>query len=93
MVEVELEGELVISSAADLKEKLARALESGRGICVSLARVSAMDITAVQLLWAAARKSRTAGVRFTVAGPAPEKIVASLRDAGIDPAVVLGGES
>ena len=93
IIQVELEGELHISSAAELKEKLAQAIGSGRGISVSLARVSALDITAVQLLWAAARKARMAGIPFTFAPPVPDQVVAGLRDAGIPPASLLEGES
>jgi anti-anti-sigma regulatory factor len=93
MIDVALEGELVISTATELKEKLARALEAGSGVRISLARVSAMDITGFQLLWAAAGKARAAGIPLTFAHPAPEEIFAGLRAAGLDPAVLLEFES
>ena len=89
---LELDGELNISSAEELKEKLVRALESGTGIQVSLAGVSALDITAVQLLWAAKRQAGMAGIPFTFAHPLPDWIVTQLREAGISPASFSEGE-
>lgn len=89
---IELDGELNISSAAELKEKLLQALESGTGISVSLAGVSAVDITAVQLLWAARRQAQMAGIAFTFAPPIPDHVVALLRDAGLSRPSLLEGE-
>ncbi len=91
--QIELDGELNISSATGLKEKLARALESGEGIRVSLAGVSGLDITAMQLLWAARRQAELAGIPFTFAHPVPDQLAAGLRDAGIPLASLLEGES
>lgn len=90
---VDLEGELNISSAPELKEKLVQALQSGAEVCVSLAGVSALDITAVQLLWAAVRQAATAGIPFTIAGPALESIVARMKEAGIACAPFLEGNA
>jgi anti-anti-sigma regulatory factor len=82
-----LEGPLDISSAAALaaalQDRLSQALANPTGISVSLASVTALDVTCAQLLWAAGRDAQKAGVRFEFSGgPAPE-IAARLHAAGL----------
>jgi anti-anti-sigma regulatory factor len=92
VVEVELEGSINISSATELKEKLGIALGAGKDLSVLLGRCSGVDITAIQLLWAAARSARMAGLRFHYAEPVPDRLLATLAEAGIDRASFLKGE-
>jgi anti-anti-sigma regulatory factor len=79
-----LEGVVDIVSAGDLKRQLIEALDRGSDLCVSLAEVSDLDVTAVQLLWAARRAARAAGVRFQVTTPPPDEILGLLAEAGLE---------
>ena len=81
---INLQANVDISDAADLKQALLDALLSHKKLCLDLTGVTDMDITAVQLLWAAARESRREGISFTVMGAVPEEITSTIRDAGFD---------
>ena len=83
VVEVELEGDFTIASSTQLKDELFRAFASGQNIRVSLERVGVLDITAIQLLWAAAREAELTEHSLTIAHPIPEPILACIREAGI----------
>jgi anti-anti-sigma factor len=79
-----LNGEVDISSAAELKALLLRALNSGKKVRVSLDKTTVLDVTAVELLWAAEREGNKAGVGFSLAGPALAEVSAALSVAGLD---------
>jgi anti-anti-sigma regulatory factor len=78
-----LEGVIDISSAGELKEQLLKALESGQPVSVSLQGATDLDVTAVQLLWAAERKAKGAGVSYSIADAPPEPVLAALSEAGL----------
>ena len=84
-----LEGAVDISSAAELKTLLLRALNSGKMVCVSLDKATDLDVTAVELLWAAEREASKAGVKFSFFGPAPVEVSAALSEAGLLQFLVL----
>jgi anti-anti-sigma regulatory factor len=79
-----LEGVIDIASAAELKTLLLDALKSGSGLSVSLDRCTDLDVTAIQLLWAAEREARASSVGFALAGQVPETVSAALKDAGFE---------
>jgi anti-anti-sigma regulatory factor len=79
-----LEGVIDIAYAAELKTILLDALTSGHAVRVSLDRCADLDVTAVQLLWAAAREAKSLGVGFTLAGQLPEPVSTTLKDAGFE---------
>jgi len=79
-----LEGEIDIAIAAELKASLLEALASGREIFVSLQSASALDVTAFQLLWAAEREARRAGLKFALMGTWSQSIRSSLECMGLD---------
>jgi anti-anti-sigma factor len=81
---IRLEGGIDISSAADLKTALLDAVKAGKGVVVKLVAVSEFDLTAYQLLWAAQREAKKAGLKFAVAGQLPKPIQASLAAMGLD---------
>ena len=81
---IRLEGEVNISSAAELKKLLIAALASGNELRVDLERATELDVTALQLLWAAEREARGSGTGFTLLGRVPEEISVALGDAGIE---------
>ena len=64
-----LEGAIDIASAAELKKLLLEGLNSGREVRVSLAGATDLDVTAVQLLWAAEREASRSGVTCFFAPP------------------------
>ena len=79
-----LDGVIDISCAAELKTVLLQALGQGRAVRVSLEGVTGLDVTAVELLWAAEREARRSSVLFTLTGEASEQVSAALRHAGFD---------
>jgi ABC-type transporter Mla MlaB component len=90
---VVLQGEIAISSATELKSKLGKALEEDKDIVVTLADVTALDITAIQLLWAAVRQAKMTGRRFTFDEPIPLAILETMALVGIPSASLFGGRS
>jgi anti-anti-sigma factor len=79
-----LQGDVTISSAAELKNLLLAALARGKDIHVDLSCVTEVDVTALQLLWAAEREAKGSGIEFTLAGPMPEDVAAALAAAGFE---------
>ena len=79
-----LEEEIDIRCAAELKQGLVDALATGTGLQIDFARATQVDITAIQLLWAAQREADRQGVALTPVGPVPERIRVELREAGFE---------
>ena len=77
-----LEDALDISAAAELKQSLLEALGSGKDLHISLAAVTELDVTAVQLLWAAAREAKSSNIAFNMDAPSPPAIARVLADGG-----------
>jgi anti-anti-sigma regulatory factor len=77
---ITLEGSVDIQAAEELKRILLDALGGGRNVCVSLAALTDLDVTAFQLLWAA---RRDAGASFMLQGPLPEAVHRTLRELGL----------
>jgi ABC-type transporter Mla MlaB component len=63
---IRLEGELAVTSAAELQRVLIEGLASGRELQVDLQRAEAIDITVLQLLWAAEREAARTGARLAL---------------------------
>jgi len=63
---IRLEGESTMSSAAELKGLLLEGLASGNDLRLDLERVEEIDITVMQLLWAAGREAERRGTGITV---------------------------
>ena len=85
-----LEGVVDISSVAELKALLLRALNSGKKVRVSYGVATDLDVTAAQLLWAAEREGNKAGEGFAYAGPAPAALSAALGESGFQQFLVTG---
>lgn len=81
---IKLEGSVDISVAAELKQILLEALASGKRVRVSLAGVTDMDVTAVQLLWAAVREAKATDTDFAFDGDVPEPVLAALVESGFE---------
>jgi anti-anti-sigma factor len=80
---IHLEGAIGIECAAELKELLVQRLNSGSAVRVSLEEATVLDVTAIQLLWAASREANRAGVEFALEGQAPEMLRAAFAMAGM----------
>lgn len=81
---VRIEGEINIAAAAELKKMLIAALAPGKNVRVELEGVAGIDITTLQLLWAAEREARRLGVGFAVAGAGTETLAAVVAEAGLE---------
>jgi anti-anti-sigma regulatory factor len=77
-----LEGDVNIACAAELKSLLSKALATGRELRVRLENAAELDVTALQLLYAAERVASGAGIRFTLEGLVPNEISIAIADAG-----------
>ena len=71
-----------MASAVELKALLIEALASGGDIRLDLRSVEDLDITAMQLLWGAAREANRAGSKFDAA--VPEAVAIAAREAGFE---------
>ena len=80
---IRLEGAIDIGCAAELKQALLEALASKGTARISFESATGMDVTAVQLLWAAARHAKSAGVGFAIESQVPETVSAVLAQAGL----------
>jgi anti-anti-sigma regulatory factor len=79
-----LEGEINIASAGKLKAVLLRALASGTGLRLDLERTTELDVTALQLLWAAEIEARKTRKVFTLAGIVPQDVSQAAGEAGFE---------
>ena len=80
---IRLEGEIDVSCATELKEHLMQELKPGAAVRVSLESNTDLDITAVQLLWAARRNAERVSAEFTLIGHAPQRVRTVLAGGGI----------
>lgn len=83
MCRICLEGEVTIAGAGEMKQILLDALASSKSLRIELDRVSELDVTAVQMLYALKRDATAAGVQFSLGGLLPEAISASLASSGL----------
>jgi len=93
---IHLEGAIDIASAAELKALLLKALGGPGEVRVSLEKLdqaTGLDVTAVELLWAAGREAKKSGAAYSLVGQAPAEVSAALADAGLDLMQVFQGAS
>jgi len=81
---IALEGVVDIASAAELKTILMEALEAGNALRLRIGADAELDVTAIQLLWAAEREAKASGGSLTLEGEAPVTVLAMMRDAGFE---------
>jgi anti-anti-sigma regulatory factor len=81
---VGLEGEVDIRAAVELKAILLAALVSRQELRVELAGVTTLDVTTLQLLWAAERAAAKAGTKLLWGVPVPEAIELAMVLAGLE---------
>ena len=66
---IRLEGESGVTSAVGLKDALLEGLATGTAVQVDLEGIVEIDITAMQLLWAAGREAARSGRRLEMRVP------------------------
>ena len=81
---IRFEGAIDINCAAELKNMLLTSLASGKNLSVLLDGATYLDVTAVQLLWAAEREAKASSVEFTFIGQLPQQVAAELAGAGFE---------
>lgn len=81
---ISLDGVIDICSAVELKTTLLEMLKAGKAIHVLLEKTTDLDVTAVQLLWAAKREAKRSAISFEFAGYPSAEILSSLSSVGLD---------
>lgn len=80
---IRLEGEIDIVNAAELKDMMVAAMTSGKELHLDLQAATDLDVTAVQLLYCAAREAEKTGIAFGVEH-LPQSIRDSVREMGLE---------
>jgi anti-anti-sigma factor len=96
---IALRGAIDIACAAELKAVLLDALNTEGGVRISLDGATYLDVTAIQLLWAAEQQARRSGGTFRIEGHIPEAVSTGVADAGfssffasVHAVTVVGGQ-
>ena len=63
---IRLEGDFTLTSAAELKDMLLEGLASGNDLRLDLEHAGEIDITVMQLLWAAGREADRTGAGIAI---------------------------
>lgn len=79
---IRIDGDVNIAMAAEMKDLLVNALASGKDLHVSMANAVELDVTALQLLYAAEREAAKSGMRLTLDDHVPEEILSAMTDGG-----------
>ncbi len=77
---IKLEGQITVTSALQLKELLLEWVSAGTDLDLDLERAEEVDVTIMQLLWAAAREGAGAGRK--IVAHASSAATAAARDSG-----------
>jgi ABC-type transporter Mla MlaB component len=89
-----LEGEITVNCAAELHRLLVEATASATDVSVGFAPSAEIDVSAIQLLYAARREAVRTGRVMRAVGELPAQVRAAFGEVGIDPfgeLVVSGG--
>lgn len=81
---IRLEGDIDITCSDELMRTLVEAISSQKELRVDLAGVTDLDVTAMQLFWAAAHEAEKRGISLAVTGQIPEAIRCAVREAGFE---------
>jgi anti-anti-sigma factor len=84
-----LTGSIDIACGRELKGALVKALELGKQVHVSTEGVSYLDVTALQLLWAARQQAERVGVGFASAGEPAAPISSVVAELGLEAAQIF----
>lgn len=81
---IRLEGEISIGLATELKTALLQALAAQAEVRLDLEHATELDVTALQLLWAAEREARRSGKAFELAASVPPDVLRAVGEAGFE---------
>jgi anti-anti-sigma regulatory factor len=81
---IRLEGVIDIALAAELKTALLESFKSPKPLRVALNEDADLDVTAIQLLWAAEREAKALNVGFTLDGCVPDAVSTILKESGFE---------
>ena len=79
---IRLEGDFTLTSAEELKNLLLQGLASGNDLRLDLEQAEAIDITVMQLLWAAGREADRKGTGMAI--QMSDAAATAARDAGFE---------
>jgi anti-anti-sigma factor len=77
---LDISGELTVENAGDIKGALLEAFRAGKDVILKLKKVSAVDLSFIQILLAAYSKARSESRALTVKGP--KTFVQAVEEAG-----------
>jgi anti-anti-sigma regulatory factor len=81
---IRLEGVIDIAFAAELKTTLLDAIKPPKSLQVALSADADLDVTAIQLLWAAEHEAKASNVSFVLDGCVPDAVSATLKETGFE---------
>lgn len=81
---IRLEGDVNVSAAVELKAILLQGLACKKDLRIDLEQVKELDVTAMQLLWAAAREAQILERELTLRGEVPQEILTAIEEAGFE---------
>jgi hypothetical protein len=81
---IRLEGAVGVECAAETKQALVDAILPGNEVRLQLDPSADLDVTTIQLLWAAKRDAEATGTKFAVAGDVSGRFSAICSEAGLD---------
>jgi anti-anti-sigma regulatory factor len=79
-----LSGDINVAGSAELKQLFVQAFSTGKGVQLDLSAATNLDISAIQLLWAAARHAEKTKTSLTAAPTVPPELKGGVRDAGFE---------
>jgi anti-anti-sigma regulatory factor len=82
---VHLRDSVTVNCATELHGTLVEALASGKPVEIDFERATEVDVSAIQLLDAAAKSAESSGGTFTLSGILPDMIAKAFRLCGLDP--------
>lgn len=82
---VRLHDSVTVNCATELYGTLMEALASGKPVEIDFERATEVDVSAIQLLDAAAKSAESSGGSFTLSGILPDTIAKAFRLCGLDP--------
>jgi anti-anti-sigma regulatory factor len=79
---ITLSSSLTVDRAAALKEELSAALESNENVVLNIAQVEEIDLSCLQVLYAAGSTAKAKGKGLHFIGAAPAKVAKRLASCG-----------
>jgi len=82
---IQLEDSVTLNSASELHDLLLQALNFRKPIAVDVRRVTEIDLSAIQLLFAAREEAVRMGILLSAMDSISESVRSLIRESGLDP--------